>query len=202
MRLYTYVVARDFGFAPNPFFGFCTLATCKPKIRSSARVGDWIVGTGSKAYRLAGRIVYAMRVCERLSFEEYWIDPRFRLKRPNLKGSVKQAFGDNIYHRHSKTRRWVQENSHHSYSDGRPNQGNVKHDTQTSSVLISSDFAYWGASGPQIPVRFRGYRGLDVCAQRGHKCNFPADLSADFAAWIRSLGPKGYVGEPAEFSRG
>src|SRR5712671_5339411 len=33
MRLYSYVVARDFGFAPNPFFGVCTLATCKPDIR-------------------------------------------------------------------------------------------------------------------------------------------------------------------------
>ena len=31
MRLHSYVVARDYGFAPNPFLGVCTLATCKPK---------------------------------------------------------------------------------------------------------------------------------------------------------------------------
>ncbi|WP_225761747.1 hypothetical protein [Acinetobacter sp. Marseille-P8610] len=33
MKIFSYVVSRDFGFAPNPFFNFCTLATCKPKIR-------------------------------------------------------------------------------------------------------------------------------------------------------------------------
>src|SRR5882762_6472831 len=47
VRLYSYVVARDFGFAPNPFYGFCTLATCKPRIRAHACVGDWVLGTGS-----------------------------------------------------------------------------------------------------------------------------------------------------------
>jgi len=40
-ELHSYVVARDYGFAPNPFFGFCTLATCKPRLRSVAQVGDW-----------------------------------------------------------------------------------------------------------------------------------------------------------------
>jgi hypothetical protein len=43
----TDAVARDYGFAPNPFFGVCTLATCKPKIRKAAAIGDWVVGTGS-----------------------------------------------------------------------------------------------------------------------------------------------------------
>ena len=57
-----------------------------------------MIGTGS-AYRNRTRhIVYAMRVSETMSFDEYWRDPRFRAKRPNLRGRTKQAFGDNIYH--------------------------------------------------------------------------------------------------------
>ena len=72
LRLYSYVVARDFGFAPNPFHGFCTLATCKPEIRRTAHVGDWIVGTGSKPNDLEGRLVYAMRSSEAISFDEFW----------------------------------------------------------------------------------------------------------------------------------
>lgn len=44
LKLYSYVVARDFGFAPNPFHGYCTLATCKPDIRATASVGDWVIG--------------------------------------------------------------------------------------------------------------------------------------------------------------
>ena len=42
-RVYTYVLASDVGFAPNPFAGYCTVACCKPVIRRTARVGDWIV---------------------------------------------------------------------------------------------------------------------------------------------------------------
>src|SRR6266404_5602789 len=110
VKLYSYVVARDYGFAPNPFFGVCTLATCKPEIRRTGRRDDWVVGIGSKRYGLEGRLVYAMEVGEALTFEQYWADPQFRLKRPDLHGSLKRAFGDNIYHRPSGTKPWQQEN--------------------------------------------------------------------------------------------
>src|SRR5690606_38071338 len=118
MKLYSYVVARDFGFAPNPFFGFCTLATCKPRIRKHASVGDWVVGTGAKlTYGYSGRLIYAMKVSEILDFDTYWNDPRFTQKRPNLFGSLQVLYGDNIYHRIGK--RWAQADSHHSKEKGR-----------------------------------------------------------------------------------
>src|SRR5262249_20801316 len=118
MRLFSYVVARDFGFAPNPFYRLCTLATCKPRIRATAVVGDWIVGTGSKKYDLVGRLVFAMKVDEIVTFDDYWLSPRFIEKRPLLNGSLKQRYGDNIYHRDKKTKKWLQENSHHSLKNG------------------------------------------------------------------------------------
>ena len=86
MRLFSYVVARDYGFAPNPFLGICTLATCKPRIRKTARRGDLIIGTGSKARGRQGHLVFAMRVSETLTYNEYWFDERFLRKRPNLQG--------------------------------------------------------------------------------------------------------------------
>src|SRR5262245_19102367 len=92
VRLHSYVVARDYGFAPNPFFGFCTLATCKPRLRSVAQVGDWIVGTGSKKHKRERFVVYAMRVTGTLTFNQYWADGRFQSKKPNMRGSKKQAF--------------------------------------------------------------------------------------------------------------
>ncbi|WP_145362211.1 Nmad2 family putative nucleotide modification protein [Stratiformator vulcanicus] len=200
MRLYSYIVARDFGFAPNPFYGICTLATCKPKIRATARPGDWIVGTGSKGFRLDGHIVFAMRVTEVLTFDQYWSDTRFKRKRPNLRGSLKQAYGDNIYHRHPQTGDWLQEDSHHSYADGSSNPANVERDTQSDAVLIGEEFYYWGKSGPKIPNQFRNYNGLDVCLSGpGHKCNFPHVLAGLFVHWIRSQVDHGYLGEPAEF---
>lgn len=200
MKLHSYVVARDFGFAPNPFFGFCTLATCKPKIRKVADIGDWVVGTGSKTKGRDGYLVYAMKVTEALSFDEYWKDPRFREKRPNLRGSKKQAFGDNIYH-HAAARRWCQADSHHSLPTGAPNSRNIKNDTQTDRVLISDDFVYWGGGGPHIPMRVREFQGYDLCGKRGHKNSFPPKMVESFERWLRSTGDHGYCAAPLDWPR-
>ena len=73
MRLFSYVVARDYGFAPNPFHGRCTLATCKPRIRNAAAIGDWVIGTGSSTASKEGRLVYAMRITKTMTFNQYWM---------------------------------------------------------------------------------------------------------------------------------
>ena len=191
LKLYSYVVARDFGFAPNPFYGFCTLGTCKPAIRRYAKIGDWIVGTGSKTRGREGCLVFVMQVTEVMPFNEYWSDPRFEQKKPDLRGSIKQAFGDNIYYRDPTTCGWHQEDSHHSYPHGRPNINNIKNDTQTDRVLISNDYIYWGGGGPKIPEKYRNFR-----AGRGYKCNFPDNMANEFVDWIQSLGSQGYCGTP------
>lgn len=85
-RLFSYVVDHDKGFSPDPFGGFCTLAYCKfskdgrrPNIVELAKVGDWVVGTGGASKRSAGhgRLVYAMRVTEKLPLQQYRTDARF-----------------------------------------------------------------------------------------------------------------------------
>ena len=198
MRLYSYVLARDFGFAPNPFYGFCTLATCKPEIRRTAQIGDWVIGTGSKRKGRDGRLVFAMRVTEAMTFDEYWADPRFAPKRPSLHGSLKQAFGDNIYHR--ETGGWSQENSHHSMRDGTANPENVEHDTNTDRVLVSDHFAYWGGEGPEIAADFRDWDGIDACLGRqGHRCNFPGELVVQFVQWLEGMSMDGYRGRPGDW---
>lgn len=200
MRLYSYVVARDYGFAPNPFGGVCTLCTCKPIIRRVAQVGDWIVGTGSAGRKRSGTLVYAMRVAEVMGFAAYWDDDRFQFKKPDLRASKKRAFGDNIY-RQSPVGGWVQLNSHHSFADGTPNPANIANDTQTDRVLIATDYSYWGGKGPPIPKLFRNFDGHDLCTKRGHKCNFPDDMVAAFIEWVRSLDASGFCGEPLDWSR-
>lgn len=196
MTLRAYVVLRDYGFAPNPFFGHCTLATCKPRIRRVSAIGDWVVGTGSKQRGRADRLAFAMRVTEALTYDEYWSDPRFNQKRPNLRGSKKQAFGDNIYHRDAGSGTWLQEDSHHSLRDGQPNPENVAHDTQADRVLVSSDFVYWGGAGPTIPARF-----AQLYVGRGHRTNFRDGLEEDFVDWLRQRGESGFAGEPLDWSR-
>src|ERR1700754_76600 len=121
MRLYSYIVRYDIGFAPNPYFGWCTLATCKPNIRGSASVGDWVAGVGPRR-RLDGCVVYAMQIAETLTFDDYWVDARFQRKKPDVRGTVKHRYGDNIYHR-DESGAWQQEDSRHSLDSGAPNEG-------------------------------------------------------------------------------
>ena len=185
------MVLVDSGLAPNPYHGFCTLAVCKPKIRETASVGDWVIGTGSKTRGLQSRLVYAMRVTEEMKFNEYWTDSRFRRKRPDIHGNRTQVCGDNIYFR-KKDGDWHQERCLHD-------RGQICRDTGTDRVLVSDCYVYWGGDGPEIPERFRNYgeRGEDIRKKGpGHKNRFSPGLARDFLEWLRSLGLRGLVGEP------
>jgi hypothetical protein len=93
-RLFPYVVEHDrtYGTAPNPYGGFCTLALCKfgspkrPNIVELAQVGDRVAGTGGVGPDSAGhgKLIYAMRVDEKLTLEGYSCDPRFADRPDNL----------------------------------------------------------------------------------------------------------------------
>jgi hypothetical protein len=67
--------------------------------------------------------------------------------------------------------------------------------------LISSDYAYWGGHGPEIPAKFRDFDGIDVCARRGHRNRFPSDLLDQFIGWLRTLNEHGYVAAPLDWNR-
>jgi hypothetical protein len=84
-RLYSYVVQHDHGFAPSLSPQYCTLVKCKfkhkrPNIVERAEIGDWIAGTGGADLKLSaghGKLIYAMRVDEKLPLSAYYADPRF-----------------------------------------------------------------------------------------------------------------------------
>lgn len=199
MTMFSYVVARDYGFAPNPFGGYCTLATCKPDIRRFAQTGDWVIGTGSANQNRQGYLVYAMKVAEAMTFNDYWAAPRFQHKKPDLRSSKKLAFGDNIYH-HIQGE-WSQIDSHHSLDDGTPNDRNIQNDTQADRVLVATEFAYWGGSGPLIPNILRNYHGHDLCIGRGYKRYFPDEMEVQFVMWLSSLKEQGFLGRPIDWAR-
>ena len=197
MRLFSYVVRYDVGFAPNPFHGVCTLATCKPEIRRTAAIGDWVVGTGSAERRRSGRLVYAMRVDETLTFEQYWADERFRRKRPTMLSSLKMAYGDNIYHR-DEAGGWQQEDSRHTLPDGTINPGHVLRDTSADTVLVSGHYSYFGGRGPAVPTHLRTSYDEDFVAGRGHRSRFsPAHVDAALD-WLGGL-ERGYLGDPTDW---
>ena len=198
MTVFSYIVRYDFGFAPNPFHGMCTLATCKQEIRVKAKLDDWVIGTGSRTNGGGGRIVYAMHVDEIVDFDTYWNDPRFGPKIPTMRGSRKQAYGDNIYHR-GPSGDWIQADSRHSLADGSPNPGHIARDTKADAVLIGREFVYFGGAGPAIPPDLRTGHGVDLVHDRpSHRCRFPEDLVESTVTWVRSLGT-GIQGRPHDW---
>ncbi len=60
-----------------PFDNFCSLACCKPIIRKSANINDWIVGTGSKSSVGNDKLVYAMKITEKIDFNDYYHNSKF-----------------------------------------------------------------------------------------------------------------------------
>ncbi|KFE97343.1 hypothetical protein IX39_20310 [Chryseobacterium formosense] len=150
-KVFLYVVDRDFGFAPNPFHGICSLATCKPRIRNSASIGDWVIGMGGRNLNSTGKCVFAMKVTSKITFNEYWENPIYKDKKPVRNGSKRMVVGDNIYHRDKVTGIWSQAFSHHSHSDGSLNEYNRDRDTKSSNVLLSKHFYYFGSAAPLLP---------------------------------------------------
>lgn len=189
MKLYSYVIPRDYGFAPNPFHGCCTLATCKPIIRRVAQVGDWIAAFGSKTNDTCGRLVYLMRVGETLTFDEYWDDERFKIKRPVFNKSTTRKYGDNIYHHVNGE--WVQEPSHHSKIDGM-NPINLARDTQTNRVLVADEFYYFGGDAIMLPSEYQSL----VWRRRNHGVTKDSDLIESFIGYMREHYNTGIHGLP------
>jgi hypothetical protein len=190
MKIYSYVVRYDDGVAPNPFWGYCTLAICKPRIRRVAKVGDWVVGTGSKENVGNDRLIYVMRVTEVMRLEEYGNSKRFRRKIPEGKRG-RASLGDNIYYVDKDGVTKQRFPSVHSHPD-RENITSKRHDLSGRNVLISEsgDFYYFGRNAPKIPASL----SCLVKKSQGHKCNFSQDIIDRFLSWIREkdCGISGY----------
>jgi len=197
MVIYSYIVTRDFGFAPNPFFGYCTLATCKPKIRKSAQIGDWVIGIGSSAQnsKFKNKLIYTMCIEEKLLFNDYWNDIRFKKKRPVMNGSNKQLYGDNIYHKDTRTGIFIQENSHHSLENGLVNEINYKRDLSGNYVLISKNFWYFGENAINIPNKLKDIIHSGI----GYSKHDNKLLIDKFITWIQQINPN-IIGKPESFS--
>ena len=130
---------------------------------------------GGRRLNATGRCVFAMRVTQKLTFNEYWSDVSFRDKKPVRNGSRKMMVGDNIYHYDQQSRRWKQSDSHHSNADGSANLHNLRNDTKSDKLLISRHFFYFGKEAPRVPQTLlngigyrngRNYRVVDEVSAR------------------------------------
>src|SRR4051812_5141942 len=141
MTLYSYCIPVDDGAAPNPFWGYCTLCICKPAIRRVAKLGDWVIGTGSCRSPIgdvSGYVVYAMQVTDKLPMEKYnsFASCHCRKKIPRWSArDYRHRLGDAIYDFRFNPPR-LRESVH--------SERNRRCDLSGQYVLISEHFYYLG----------------------------------------------------------
>lgn len=172
-RIYGYVITYDTGFAPNPFGGVLTLATCIPIIRRTAEVGSWLVVTGSASLGLRGKLVYAAKIVEVLTLEEYGKDPRYMFKRPSVNGDGTDRQGDNLYFKDEKGDWFQRESVHHDCY-------HMDRDLSGENVLIAKKFWYFGSQACDLP------EDLQQIVQNGrvYKCTDSPDVIARLENWL------------------
>jgi hypothetical protein len=188
--LYSYCIPYDDGAAPNPYWGICTLAICKPVIRRTAEVGDWVVGTGSRNSPVgdtAGHVVYAMKVTLKMSMADYdqWTRQHLQTKTPAWRSSDhRRRLGDSIY----------------DFSKGYPRlrrsvhgHGNVITDLGGRNVLLSDHFYYFGDHAIELPEDL-----LPIVKQgQGHRSWSNVPYADAFVGWLEGIGiARGNHGRP------
>ncbi len=194
-RIYSYILRFDDGAAPNPFWDLCTLTICKPVIRRNAKIGDWIVGTGSKnaelnrgkIYDFSKKLVYAMKVSEIKTLQDYdgFCNSSKAQKIPNWYSDKWQhLLGDCIYDYSNGAEPVIRKSVH--------NETNRERDLSGVNALSSNHFYYFGRNAIEIPI---GLKQIIKCNQ-GHKRIENSNLIIEFEDWIKGYKPNFLYADP------
>jgi hypothetical protein len=191
MKLSSYVMTVDGGFAPNPYGTYCTLVCCKPRIRKYAEPGDVVAGFTSAKTGHPGRLIYAMRVNEVLPMDEYAKDARFHYKIPSGRDARTRA-GDNIWYRATSGHWKLRPGAAHQRKDFKRDVGGV-------NALIASEFYYFGRQPKDLGDRFQ-----DIVPQGiGHRNCTDPKLIDSFWTWLVKHSPRrGMFGSPSDVEDG
>ena len=191
-NLFTYIITNDHGLAPNPFWGWCTLAVCSPNhqrsrvnVKGKDEEKDWIAGFTEK--RFGYKLIYAMEVDELIQMNAYFNDPRFEKKKPKMNGGWQERCGDNFYSQKSDGS-WLQhENPFHS------DESLFKKDTRNPLVFVGRRFWYFGKNSKPIPKEF-----LPLVGGRSVRVNHPLGLAETFQDWVTKSFEQGISGQPRD----
>jgi hypothetical protein len=190
-RLFTYCIPTDDGAAPNPYWGICTLTICKPKIRRSAKIGDWVVGTGSTNSPIGDiskKVVYMMKITDKKTLEEYdsFCKAEYPFKIPDWENKdIRRRLGDCIYDFSSLPA--TQRNGVHK-------EKNRDKDLRGKYALISNHFYYFGDKPIDLDISLIPIIKEGV----GHQSDLNTPYFEQFIAWVKSLNlkPNKLYGKP------
>lgn len=177
-RVLSYILMHDTGFAPcikiDPSTNkeLWSLVCCKPRIRSSAKAGEYVVGiygvtTGGK-YTYA--IAYVARISEKISMKEYY----------------------NRYHKpygYPGRMDCIYDNKLTQLANDFHNKNHIRGDLSGGYALLSNDFVFLGTQNVRIPKKY-----LEMIAGRGHRVNRFSDFDMFFDQLKKQYG-HGKVGK-------
>jgi hypothetical protein len=166
MRYFYYKMMVDSGGAPCVYRNILTLAICKPSIRATAQIGDWIYGFGARS-TLGERLIYVAEVKDTIINGMYYRKKRY------------WARPDCIYRWSGNALKWKSGSTFHIGGNKR-DVGLPPH--SKARVLLSVNFRYLGESGTEsyksaYPVIARAVSRLT----QGHRVNHPKNLEEELA---------------------
>ena len=199
MKILTYKLTADTGFAPNPFHGVLTLAACTPNhMRANLEKGDYIVGIESNELmekrKKAGLcpqkdnlLIYIAEVSEILSLNDYFHDPRFENKKYRKDKCWILEKGDNVYYKDGKMWKWLRGHAHDNKTKV------IYKDIYGNKVFICKRFTYFGDKCEEFNKKFEDC----IVKRQGIKyCQHSHPKFIDFKKYLDSLIGKGRIGKP------
>ena len=190
-RLFSYIVKYDWGAAPNPYWEYCTLVICKPRIRSSAKIGDWVVGSGSSNNPYDGKdysnkIVYAMKITDKAKLEKYnkyctensKYGKKLEKKIPKYNSKkYAERMGDCIYYNISY------DPNKADLRIGVHGEDCIEHDLKSRHVLISNHYYYFGDKAIEIRDDLKPI----IAITQGHRSNANKDYVKEVHVYKRKI---------------
>lgn len=172
-RIYLYKLTTDNGGAPCVASELLTLCICKPGIRSTARVGDVLIGVAANSLYADNRLIYVARITDKLIDGEYFRNSQYRNR------------GDCIYDWHDGVFTVRRGAAHH----GQP--GDLEHDLgpppdyPKAKALLSREFRYFGDYGSdEYKTMSPRVARLVGRLKQGHRVNHGLALERELAAVI------------------
>lgn len=173
-KYYFYKLTVDDGGAPCVENGLLSLAICKPYIRQTAAIGNYVFGFAAKCLYEDNRLVYVARITDSLRDGEYY-------RRDEFSGR-----SDCIYRWDNGVYRVRQRAKFHG------SQADLQHDLGTppeyrrANVLISNHFRYFGGSLPEhYKHQFPQLRQAIDSLRQGHRVLHSARLRDNLEMLLR-----------------
>ncbi len=79
-NIYVYKCVVDDGTAPCIDRSLLSMTVCKPKVRTSAKIGDFVLAFGTNAQPAPNRLVYAAKITELIPNAAYFDTAKFQTR--------------------------------------------------------------------------------------------------------------------------